>query len=137
MWYGFDVPLLRTRKDRLADVMEEEVLCPVCKLQASEIRFDRVPAEGQRKFKIRECPSCGIGWTSPPVAPDEIGNWYPSEYYGESNRRFLPVFEAITRWFRHRRALAIAGRSRPGPVLDVGCGRGLLLHELRLLGYQP
>jgi 2-polyprenyl-3-methyl-5-hydroxy-6-metoxy-1,4-benzoquinol methylase len=75
--------------------------------------------------------------TWPPVPSEAIGSWYPQVYYGTRNVRFNPLFEALTRWFRRRRAHAVRRLSRPGRVLDVGCGRGLTLASLRDDGYQP
>lgn len=83
------------------------------------------------------CSDCGSGRTWPPVPAEAIGEWYPQVYYGTRNVRFNPLFEALTRWFRRRRADAVRRYSQPGRVLDVGCGRGLTLASLRDHGYQP
>lgn len=82
------------------------------------------------------CPDCGFGWTAPPVPDSEIGEWYPSAYYGKGNIRFNVVFEWMVHLFRRRRVRVIARRTTPGPVLDVGCGRGIMLKNLRDLGYD-
>ncbi len=88
-------------------------------------------------FEIRRCPDCGLGRTWPAPPPDEISKWYPEQYYGKGNVRFNPIFERLVRWFRRRRAAVIHNRVPRGPVLDVGCGRGLMLAYLRDLGYEP
>ncbi|MEK7389639.1 MAG: class I SAM-dependent methyltransferase [Elusimicrobiota bacterium] len=87
-------------------------------------------------FQIMVCPGCGLGRTWPAVPTDEISRWYPEQYYGKENVRFNPLFETLVRWFRKRRAAVIHNRVPRGPVLDVGCGRGLLLENLRSLGYE-
>src|SRR6185369_9722262 len=58
------------------------------------------------------------------------------EYYGPEHRRFRAPFEAATTLFRRWRARRIARGRVPGVVIDVGCGRGLLLDELRRLGWN-
>lgn len=82
------------------------------------------------------CPDCGFGWTDPAPGDHEIGRWYPAAYYGRENVRFNPWMEALTRWFRRRRAGEIARRTPSGRVLDVGCGRGLVLGTLKGMGYE-
>ncbi len=88
------------------------------------------------EFEIVQCRQCGSARTWPVVPPGDIGAWYPQAYYGTRNVRFNRLFEALTRWFRRRRADAVRRFTRPGAVLDVGCGRGLALAELRRHGYQ-
>jgi SAM-dependent methyltransferase len=87
-------------------------------------------------FTVVQCAVCGCGQTRPPLPSTEIGAWYPQAYYGTRNVRFNSLFELLTRWFRHRRADAVRRWTRPGTILDVGCGRGLTLAALRGHGYQ-
>src|SRR5438105_11141139 len=87
-------------------------------------------------FTVEQCLECGSGQTWPPLPSSEIAAWYPPTYYGTRNVRFNALFEMLTRWFRHRRADAVRRWTKPGTVLDVGCGRGLTLAALRSHGYQ-
>ncbi len=112
-----------------------ETLCPLCGGAASA-----TPAKGLSKespeFLIRRCSGCGHGWTDPPVQAGELGRWYPPAYYGKENVRFNWLFEAMVRVFHRRRARLIARQSSPGPVMDVGCGRGLVAGALKGMGYE-
>lgn len=93
-------------------------------------------APGDPPFRVLRCPDCGYGWTEPRPSEQEIGRWYPSEYYGRENARFNPLFERLSRWFRDRRAAEVSRRIPRGRVLDVGCGRGFTLGRLKELGYE-
>jgi SAM-dependent methyltransferase len=106
--------------------------CPSCGADAAEHAFPTV----EPGFEILRCAACGLGRTWPPVPPEEIGRWYPEQYYGKENVRFNPLFEQLVRLFRKRRAVVLHNRVPRGPVLDVGCGRGMLLAYLRELGYE-
>jgi SAM-dependent methyltransferase len=90
-----------------------------------------------RPFALGECAACGLAVTVP--QPDDIAAYYPTEYYGEpGSRRFPLVVEALQRAayaVRSRAVERLAG-GRPGRVLDVGCGRGLLLEAFRRRGWK-
>ncbi|MBI5884188.1 MAG: class I SAM-dependent methyltransferase [Elusimicrobia bacterium] len=107
--------------------------CPACGSDVARKAFDSV----ETGFEVLSCRGCGMGRTAPPVLPEHISRWYPEAYYGRENVRFNFLFEKLTRLFRLRRARAIAAHARPGPALDVGCGRGFILAFLRDLGFQP
>jgi 2-polyprenyl-3-methyl-5-hydroxy-6-metoxy-1,4-benzoquinol methylase len=91
-------------------------------------------------FQIATCPACGFVITSPQPDICEIGTYYPAGYYGDpGDRRFPAIIEALQNALYNRRAKmveAVAG-GRGGNVLDVGCGRGLLLAAFRKRGWQP
>ncbi|MEK7382038.1 MAG: class I SAM-dependent methyltransferase [Elusimicrobiota bacterium] len=106
--------------------------CPACGHDNPEAVHPSV----EKGFEILRCPDCGLGRTWPPEPEERIGSWYPEQYYGKENVRFNPLFERLVRWFRRRRAAVLYNRVPRGPLLDVGCGRGLLLNYLRELGYE-
>ncbi|MFI5348071.1 MAG: class I SAM-dependent methyltransferase [Elusimicrobiota bacterium] len=107
--------------------------CQACGRDAMKTAHPSV----EEGFEIQSCPGCGMGRTWPPESADKIGSWYPAQYYGKENVRFNPLFERLVRWFRRRRAAVLYNRMPRGPVLDVGCGRGLMLSYLRELGFEP
>jgi len=112
--------------------------CEVCGGSSSLRVFDaKGLGEGSPAFGLRRCPDCGFGRTEPEVPDADIGKWYPPEYYGKDNIRFNLPFEMLIRLLRRRRAWTMARQVPPGPALDVGCGRGFILHFLRKRGFEP
>lgn len=91
----------------------------------------------EKGFRVFRCHHCGLGWTDPALDDTEIGDYYPPSWYGKNNVRFNPVFETLVKLFRFRRSRVIRNRSKIGKVLDVGCGRGIILGELKQKGYEP
>jgi SAM-dependent methyltransferase len=110
-------------------------LAPRCHCCGSSAAAAAFPA-ATPGFSVLRCAQCGLGRTWPALGPEAIGAWYPETYYGRSNVRFNALFETLTRLFRKRRARVLHNRVPRGPVLDVGCGRGVMLNHLRSLGYE-
>ena len=125
-------PLPRFKPERHSDERHPP-RCPACGRDTPETAHP----SAEPGFEILRCPDCGLGRTWPPESADKIASWYPEQYYGKENVRFNPLFERLVRWFRRRRAAVLHNRVPRGPVLDVGCGRGLMLSYLRELGYEP
>lgn len=90
-------------------------------------------------FTVRRCGSCGLEFTDPlPDCEDEFRRYYPQDdYYGaEGGRRFKGPLEWMVRAFRRRRARRVLALKPRGRILDIGCGRGLLLRFLKERGWQ-
>jgi SAM-dependent methyltransferase len=86
-------------------------------------------------FQIARCRRCAQIVTVP--VPADLGRYYPIGYYGDASGRRFPV---IMEWLqeklyagRARRVLRLLKRKNPR-VLDIGCGRGLLLRAFQQHG---
>ena len=96
-----------------------------------------------RKFAIEgvseqlvECESCGLGSLFPMPSPARIQSFYPPEYYGTPTAKFVPLVEAGVRAGARARVRSLLSGVHPeSHVLDIGCGRGVMLRAVLDLGY--
>lgn len=102
--------------------------------------FDVALDAGGQYFDIGRCHHCNIVSTIG-VDEGEIATAYSAEYYGSPSQKFTFGIEQILGALARRRALTIFKQWRePGTdtttpaVLDIGCGRGILLRAFRELG---
>ncbi|MDG2336317.1 MAG: class I SAM-dependent methyltransferase [Myxococcota bacterium] len=116
----------------VADSREGEV-CTVCDCTRATPQFEvsGCPAP------IVVCPECGVARFDPMPSESEVASFYPSEYYGSPGAKFLPLVEWWIRAVaaRHVRFLS-AGLPEGARVLDVGCGRGVVLGPLADRGFE-
>lgn len=83
-------------------------------------------------YSIIECGICGFRKTQPIPAPEEIEEIYNKKFYfGDKSRRFGTISELLVKFFRFLRAFEIFILYKPRRILDVGCGRGLMLYYLK------
>lgn len=87
--------------------------------------------------KLVTCQSCGLGFLFPLPTARRIESFYPPEYYGTPNAKFEPIVEwAVRAGARSRVTSLVRGLPRGSRVLDVGCGRGVMIRALLDLGYE-
>ena len=107
--------------------------CPACGAGEALPRFE---VEGLSSV-IVACTACGLGRFAPPLGAEEVGRFYPEEYYGQVGSKFQPYVEQLVRWIGSRHISYLAqGLAAGGRVLDVGCGRGVILGALADRGFE-
>ena len=87
---------------------------------------------------IVRCDECGLLSLADFPGAAERQSHYQEEYYSEdTGERFLGIFELAVLFFRWLRMRSIRRRV-PGPasLLDVGCGRGVLLELFHKRGWR-
>jgi 2-polyprenyl-3-methyl-5-hydroxy-6-metoxy-1,4-benzoquinol methylase len=116
---------------------------PHCALCGALIPASRPPRFVKDGFDIVACPSCGLLQRRALPDAEAIEEIYARDYFqrpaGESGSQgYLDYLadEPIHRLAARKRLDRLAGRVRPGRLLDVGCASGFFLAEARERGFQ-
>ena len=118
--------------------------CLLCGSENAAALFpatDRLHRTTPRSFTILRCGQCGLMCLDPMPAPTESRQYHPENYW------FAPDATAAGRLEESYRRLVLRDHARfveralgdpsaCGPVLDVGCGGGLLLGMMRERGFR-
>ena len=107
--------------------------CLVCRAETAHPHFEI----DNLTTRVVVCTECGLGRLHPMLDSDEIAALYPPDYYGEPGTKFQPLVERLVRFIGERHitflSRGLAPRSR---ILDVGCGRGVILGALANRGFE-
>ena len=107
--------------------------CPVCAATAARPTF----AIRGMAARVVVCAGCGLGTLHPQPDGATIAGFYPPEYYGETGAKFEPLVESLVRLVAARHVRFLVRRlPRGGRVLDLGCGRGVLLETFANMGFE-
>jgi len=96
--------------------------------------------DGDETFQVMRCPECGLLFLSPRPTTAEIGQYYRYETY---RQEFAPAVEDETTWLRRwnrryslNKLCHFIDEAKPGggTLLDVGCGTGNFLAQMRAQG---
>ncbi len=110
--------------------------CPLC--ESNNTR----PRPGYRhimqgNWSISRCSDCRTSFTYPVPDNETLQRYYDEDYYGGAeDGKFVGIVEGIVRFFRLLRAKAVTRLIPQGPVLDIGCGRGVMLKLLKSWGHE-
>ncbi len=115
--------------------------CPRCENTGVTILFsatDRLYRTTSREFQVVECTGCSLLRLEPQPLPEEIGQFYPDNYWWAPDGSMVGWMEGLYRRIvlgDHLRFVA-PGVENHEPVLDVGCGGGSFLAGLASRGVR-
>jgi len=106
------------------------VECDLCKSIGYTLVFESMDYITNTPQKVVRCQQCGLVYVNPQPDADELGDHYPRVYYGEEP--FL--YEKLDAYSRFKRIRNFV--TKGSTVLDIGCGRGLVLSRLKEIGCE-
>jgi 2-polyprenyl-3-methyl-5-hydroxy-6-metoxy-1,4-benzoquinol methylase len=112
--------------------------CPICK--SGSVRFfskafDRLSEEPQDEYSVMRCSNCSFAWTVPQPPEEELGTYYPPNYFGDISNLIRELKSDRLRksspWRMELEKVRLVEKlSSGGRILDVGCGAGQFLFAL-------
>ena len=106
----------------------ETVACDLCRSKEFSLIFEVKDYITGTLQKVVRCKECDLAYVNPRPNPEELSDFYPQNYYGE-NPFFYEKLDALLRFWELRKTI-----KKGDFILDIGCGRGLLLSKLKHIG---
>jgi len=122
--------------DLTLDVLDEKIQgCEVCnQLRKGKLLFvTKIKYPFEENYSVHQCQDCGVAYTLPRSRRTEEAY---EEFRDHHGKRFFYLVEMLIGFAEKKRAQRIASQREPGRILDIGCGRGLLLYYLKRQGWK-
>ncbi|MDD2725319.1 MAG: class I SAM-dependent methyltransferase [Methylovulum sp.] len=111
------------------------------KILAGNDWLNNLPGE----FQVVQCRDCGLLRTNPRPTPDTIGFYYPDNYgpylttQVKQNHQPKKIKKGIKKWLSdhfNANSKTIIPDTKPGQLLEIGCGSGDFLMEMQQQGWE-
>jgi 2-polyprenyl-3-methyl-5-hydroxy-6-metoxy-1,4-benzoquinol methylase len=117
--------------------------CPICDRLAIAYVHDSVDfTVSKKKFSIWECHICYLRFTQDVPSQDEIGRYYKAEAYVSHTDSKKGLINSLYHKVRKitlkskRKLVHQETNISKGNILDVGCGTGAFLNEMKTAGWN-
>lgn len=116
----------------------EKIKCVLCDLDECKVLFkskDLYYHLSDYFFSLVQCNHCGLIYVNPRPSKEEINMFYPEHYF---NSVLSPVTRVINIFFKYRsnRMQSVKIFKKQGRLLDLGCGGGDFLSEMKKSGFE-
>ena len=113
--------------------------CPVCHSTRLQHKLTGVDYHYQiaGEFSADECQNCDLVFLNPMPSARDLSALYPDDYYSYQPPRLPhPLKEAVKAVLGLRKRTLLPRFKRPGTMLDIGCGAGQYLLEMKARGWH-
>ena len=117
----------------------ETVVCPICGSSEKTSCYEFSDTFGS--YSLVSCKSCNMNYLNPRPTYDTIGVYYDSSNYtpflssGKKENLFNRVYRSVRNYSVAWKRRKIEKFIMKGSVLDIGCGTGEFLNEMRANGW--
>jgi len=131
-----------TRRGSAAlDPRMEQTDCPLCGANDSTVlhRLENRTPQTPPSFTLVRCSACSLVYLNPRPTPDGMATYYSAascpctRHPGGPS----PIGQWLFRYGLRKRCRPLLKRQPPGRILDIGCGEGHFLAEMRKHGWEP
>src|SRR5687768_1001655 len=122
--------------------MEQLSNCPVCNSREFENYLECTDyTVTEERFFIQNCKKCGFKFTNPRPSLSEIGRYYDSVDYishSNTNKGLINKLYHIVKNRAIKQKIKLIENLKPETqeILDIGCGSGSFLNEIRAQGWS-
>lgn len=112
--------------------------CIACHSNDSELfsfAFDRLQIKPGARYSVFRCRHCGLGWTLPRPEEEDLPEYYPPSYLGDT-QKIIDEYESgslegTSSWRMEEEKVRLVSKfASGGSILDVGCAEGKFLWAL-------